>query len=101
MISGTDYEQDITIKLMESKRAMAQTVGAANEFARARGMSFPHKASDFDTNDTVFDQAVKEIYRLRSLLQDCHNAALPDPNDEREVSGKWLAAHILEITRQR
>lgn len=40
-----------------------------------------------------------EINRLEKIINICHQAALPDPQDERPIDVDWLVKTILEATK--
>jgi hypothetical protein len=43
--------------------------------------------------------ALNEINRLEGIIHKCHQAALPDPHDERNIDIEWLTRTILDMTR--
>ena len=51
-------------------------------------------------NSMLCFRAKDEIERLEKIILKCHQAALPDPNDERGVDIHYLTSTILHETRK-
>lgn len=48
-------------------------------------------------NSILCFNAKDRIVSLENALRKCHQAALPDPNDERNISLSWLTSTIHDI----
>jgi hypothetical protein len=49
-------------------------------------------------NARLCHMAKDRIMKLEYIIRSCHAAALPDPNDERDIELRWLIETILEKT---
>ena len=51
-------------------------------------------------NARLCHMAKDRIMELEKALRKCADAALPDPNDERDIDIDWLTTTILETTNK-
>lgn len=72
-------------------QALEEIKRLEKEIDKLLGHSEQLQASLYETNNG-------RISELEKALRTCHQAALPDPNDERDIDVNWLSKVILNAT---
>lgn len=75
------------------------------ERLESRGIQdMQHRIAELESvlteNQMEIEDCRKGYARLDAALVKCHQAALPDPYDERDIDVHWLTRTILKITRE-